>query len=83
MSQPNYSSQLKGWAVDISSRILSKSDKEVTAEDLIKYADELVAYCFSPAEAEIAIREDIENEEYNRKMAEAIAMEPASNRADA
>ena len=43
MNEPSYSSQLKGWAVDISSRILAKSDKNVTAEDLIAFADKLVS----------------------------------------
>lgn len=83
MTQPSYSSQLKGWAIDISSRILSKSEKSVTAENLIEFADKLVAYSFTPSEAEIAIREDIAQKDYDERMAAAIALEPASNKSEA
>ena len=81
MSQ-SYSSQLKGWALDISSRMLCKGDKVVKPEELMEYADKLVAYAFVPSEAENAIREDIEKEIHYHETIAALAMKPASNAAD-
>lgn len=81
MSQ-SYSSQLKGWALDISSRMLCKGDKVVTPKELMDYADQLVAYAFVPSEAESAIREDIEKEIHYHETIAALTMKPASNAAD-
>lgn len=83
MSVKSYSSQLKGWAVD---RIIElyKQDKDnkKTVDDLKKDALALVEFAFNEEECEIAIRENIEKEIYDRDVAAAVAMKPASNALD-
>lgn len=80
----SYSSQLKGWSIDRAIEIakLSKPNdgqSDMSVYEILATADKLVAYAFVETEAEAAIREKIEAEEYERKMAEAVAMTPATN----
>lgn len=82
-----YSSQLKGWAIDRAveiAKLTKPSDGTAshTLDDIFATADKLVDYCFVETEAETYIRERIEDEAYNRAMAEAVAMPPASNAAE-
>lgn len=87
MSVKSYTSQLKGWAVD---RVIElykqdKSDRTGTSrsvEDLKKDALALVEFAFNEEECEMAIRENIEKEIYDRDVQAAVAMKPASNALD-
>ena len=78
-----YTSQLKGWAVD---RVIElyKLDKDAKrdVEQLKADALKLVEFAFCEEECERVIRENIEQSEYDQKVAEALAMKPASNAAD-
>jgi hypothetical protein len=87
MSVKSYTSQLKGWAVD---RVIElykqdKSDREGktrTIEELKADALNLVMFAYNEEECETAIREAIEKEIYDRDVAAAVAMKPASNALD-
>lgn len=72
----NYGSQLKGWGVDRA--ITFFKDREAKTEDVIKFAEELVKFCWVEEESIEDLRKQLEAAEYDQKVAAAEAMVPAT-----
>lgn len=86
LSDSDYSSQLKGWATD---RVIElfKANSPLGAtpksvDDIIADARKLAEFCYSPEEDLQNLAKRYEELSHDVERAKAIAMKPASNRAD-
>ncbi len=85
MTNNEYTSTLKGWAVDRAIKMLGNDTLGVESlldvtDEVILAAQKLVDYCYNPQEEIDVLQQRLADLEHSQATKAAIEMPPASNR---